>query len=79
MLIKDPKLQAKLNTALLATDCTDVIGMMEQAVLDSVATGICMNDCCDYTTDVEPDCEGGYCEECNTQSVQSVLVIAGVL
>lgn len=46
---------------------------------DSVVPGICMNDGCDYTTNVEPDCSRGWCENCNTQTLKSAMVILGVI
>jgi len=52
--------------------------MLEEAVYDSVAPGICMNPGCDYTTEVEPDSMEGWCECCNTNTVQSCLVLAGL-
>ena len=55
----------------------DVETMLEQAVIDSVVPGICMN--CDYTTGVEPDQDKGFCEMCNTQTVQSCLVLANII
>ena len=55
----------------------DVEEMLEQAVIDSVVPGICMN--CDYITGVEPDQDKGYCEFCNTQTVQSCLVLANII
>ena len=45
--------------------------MMSRCMMDSVNPGICMNDDCDYTTNVEPDCSNGYCEQCDTQTVKS--------
>ena len=39
---------------------------------DSYQPGICMNDNCDYTTQVEPDSDSGYCEDCNTTTVESL-------
>lgn len=46
---------------------------------DSVNPGICMNPECAYTTDVEPDCSDGYCEECGTGTVMSgtMLLMGG--
>lgn len=38
---------------------------------DSINSGICMNEGCDYTTMVEPDCDSGWCEECETNTVKS--------
>jgi len=39
--------------------------------MNSVNCGICMNEGCDYTTTVESDCDDGYCEECETNTVCS--------
>ena len=56
----------------------NVQDMLEGAVCDSVAPGICMNDDCDYSTEVEPDCTDGYCEMCGSQNVVSCLILAGI-
>lgn len=53
--------------------------MCEQATFDSLAPSICMNPGCDYTTDMEPDQSEGWCEECGTGSVKSVLCLMGIL
>ena len=53
--------------------------MAEAVFSDSVSPGICMNDGCDYTTEVEPDQDRGWCDECSTNSVKSALVLAGLI
>ena len=53
--------------------------ILEAGTFDSVCMGICMNPMCEYTTDVEPDCEHAHCEECGTQSVKSALCLAGII
>lgn len=53
--------------------------LLSEAMFDSVSPGICMNEDCDYSTEVEPDCRDGYCEACGTQTVRSCLVLAGVI
>lgn len=57
----------------------DTLALLEANSTDSVCPGICMNKSCDYTTEVEPDATGNWCEECETQSVKSALVLAGVI
>jgi len=47
------------------------------SVFDSVVPGICHNRDCNYTTGVEPDQMGGWCEECNTKTVVSGGVLLG--
>lgn len=53
--------------------------MAKNATFDSVADGICINDGCDYSTQVEPDCDNGWCEHCQTNTVQSILVLMGMI
>ena len=59
------------------------IGMADLAdiAIDSVSPGICMNEGCDYTIDVEPDQTEGWCEECDEGTVKSIteLIIEGFL
>lgn len=53
--------------------------MFEEGTFDSVCRGICVNEGCDYTITVEPDCSNGYCEVCETQTVKSALILAGMI
>jgi len=53
--------------------------MLEEGTYDSVARSICINPGCEYTTMMEPDQDRGWCEECNTGSVVSCLVLAGII
>ena len=38
-----------------------------------------MTEGCDYTTEMEPDQEEGYCEACGGNTVVSALVLAGII
>ena len=58
---------------------SNYMDMLGEATNDSIAKGICTNVGCDYTTDVEPDSDGGWCEECNANTVHSCLILAGVI
>ena len=53
--------------------------LCEVAADEGVAAGICLNEGCNATGEVEPDCDDGYCEDCGTPSVVSVLVLAGFI
>ena len=56
------------------------IGELAEAVFsDSVSPAICMNEDCDFTCEMEPDQDAGYCEECRANSMQSVLILAGLI
>ena len=49
------------------------------AMSDSVSPAICTNDGCDYTAEMEPDQDRGWCEACGTNTVASALVLAGII
>jgi len=57
----------------------DSMQMLEEIMVDSVNPGICTNEDCDYTTEVEPDQDKGYCEVCGTQTVKSALILANII
>ena len=52
---------------------------MEAAALDSVSPAICMTEGCDYTCEMEPDQDRGWCEVCGTNTMKSALILAGVI
>ena len=53
--------------------------LLQQAAGDSVCLAICMTEGCDYTTEMEPDQDEGYCEACGGNTVVSALVLAGLI
>lgn len=55
------------------------IALGQAAMMDVVCPGICMNDGCNYTTNVEPDQNRGYCEICETNTVKSGLLLMGII
>jgi hypothetical protein len=57
----------------------DVMEFLEVCCSDSVVPGICRNPNCDYSTGVEPDSASGWCENCNTNTVSSALILAGII
>ena len=71
--------QSKLELLAQTQGYYDPMELLEEYVTDSVCPGICVNPDCDYTTEVEPDCTRGYCECCNTNTVQSAMILAGVI
>jgi len=54
-----------------------VFEMLEKATYDSVAPGVCTN--CDHTCECEPDARENWCESCGGQTVQSCLVLSGLM
>jgi hypothetical protein len=75
---ENPDIPPKLQTLLKDWGIT-YDELLQMSVVDSVLPGICMNPGCDYTTNVEPDSYQGYCECCQTQSVKSGGVLAGII
>lgn len=53
--------------------------MLRSATFDSECYGICSNKECDYTTEVESDQTKGWCEICNTPTVKSCCILAGII
>jgi hypothetical protein len=55
---------------------------LQAAALDSVSPAICVNPDnpqCNYTREMEPDQDRGWCEECRSNTMKSALVLAGVI
>lgn len=57
----------------------DEMELLENGTFDSVCEGICINPDCDYTCTVEPDSDSGWCEECESNTVTSALMLAGII
>lgn len=57
----------------------DGIAMLEEFGDVSIVPAICMNKDCDATYEYEPDQDRGWCSECNTNSVKSLLILMGVI
>jgi hypothetical protein len=53
--------------------------LLEAAACESVCPAICMTEGCDYTAEMEPDQDQGYCEACGGNTVTSVLRLAGLI
>ena len=72
-------MSGKLDQLIASEGYDDVVDLFAGVLSDSVSPGICINPGCDYTTEVEPDQDRGYCEVCRTQTVQSALILAGLI
>jgi hypothetical protein len=53
--------------------------LLKACTADSVCPAICMTEGCDYTTEMEPDQDAGYCEACGRNTMTSALVLAGLI
>ena len=70
---------SKLMKLCEAEGFTSLDDLLAASITDSVPPAICMTEGCDYTTEMEPDQEEGYCEACGGNTVVSVLVLAGII
>lgn len=57
----------------------DTTSFVEQCMMEDRYPAICTNPGCDYTDEMEPDQDRGWCEECKAGTMKSVLVLAGVI
>ena len=65
---------------LLAAEGYDTLEELAEAVFsDSVSPAICAEPDCDHTSEMEPDQDAGYCENCGKNTVVSALVLAGLI
>jgi hypothetical protein len=69
--------KAKLNQILESEGYENLDALLEASITDSVCPAACVN--CSYTTEMEPDQNRGYCENCGTNTVVSALVLAGLI
>lgn len=59
--------------------CPTVGALLDKYGLEASVVGICTT-CGEYIDDqCEPDMEDGLCEECETPTVKSCLILAGVI
>jgi hypothetical protein len=56
--------------------------LLEECVGDSVSPAICCNPDnpdCNYSEEMEPDQDRGWCSECQANTMKSALILAGIL
>jgi hypothetical protein len=53
--------------------------LLKAAATDSVCPAICTTEGCNYTTEMEPDQDRGYCEACGGNTMVSALILAGFI
>jgi hypothetical protein len=77
--MSDSRDQAKLAKLIEIEGCENVEQLLEAVFSDAVSPAICMNEGCDYTCEMEPDQERGWCDECRTNSMKAAPVLAGII
>ena len=73
------KRRAKLSQLIEIEGFESEEALLAALITDSVSPAICLNDGCEYTTEMEPDQDRGWCEACGTNSVASALILAGII
>lgn len=73
------KRRIKLDRLVESEGYPNIEELLRDASFDSLCPGICMSDGCDYTTEVEPDQDKGWCECCCDNTIASALILAGVI
>jgi hypothetical protein len=73
------KRRAKLSQLIEIEGFESEEALLAAVIVDSVSPAICMNDGCDYTAEMEPDQDRGWCEACGTNTMVSALVLAGII
>jgi hypothetical protein len=71
--------KAKLAKLIEIEGFDSIEELMEAVFSDSVSPAICMNEGCDYTCQMEPDQDAGYCEECHTNTMKAAPVLARLI
>lgn len=69
----------KLESLAESEGYSSVEEMLDSRGLDSLVPAICMTPECSYTEDMEPDQTEGSCPRCNTNTIQSCTVLAGII
>jgi hypothetical protein len=75
----DPLHKAKLAKLVEIEGYDSADELMGAVFSDAVSPAICMNEGCDFTCEMEPDQDAGYCEECHTNTMKVAPVLAGLI
>ncbi len=62
----------------LGNDASLLDSDLEKFTFDDIAPGVC-RECGSITDSCEPEAETNFCDECDSNAVTSILVLAGVL
>lgn len=71
--------RAKLSKLIEREGFENLEQILQASVFDNVSPGICVNPECNYTVEVEPEQNRGWCEARSTQTVHSALILAGLI
>jgi len=72
-------MKSKIETLLEIEGYDNLDEFINEKAFDSIVPGICINEGCNATYEYEPDQDQGWCGECETKTVQSALILLGVI
>ena len=70
---------SKLDDLLEIEDFKDSLEFAEEYVFASTVPGICTNSLCYNVYNYEPDQDEGWCDSCESNTVKSGLILAGMI
>jgi hypothetical protein len=71
--------EIKLQQLLKAEGYQSIDELLPAVLGDVVSPAICIGLTCQYTCEMEPDQDRGYCEECGSNTVVSALILADLI
>jgi hypothetical protein len=71
--------KAKLSKLIEIEGYDDIEQLAKVVLSDAVSPAICMNEDCNFTCEMEPDQDAGYCQECHTNTMTAALVLAELI
>jgi hypothetical protein len=71
--------KAKLQSLVETEGFESLEQLLEAVITDSVCPAICIAEDCSYTCEMEPDQDRGWCEACGQNTMQSALILAGLI
>ena len=74
-----PQVRRELLNQLADVEGMSIDAMLHEASTDSVAKAICVTPECGYAQEMEPDQDRGWCPECEDGTIQSCLILAGII
>jgi hypothetical protein len=78
-IMDDALRQAKLAKLIEIEGYDSSDELLEAVFSDAVSPAICTNEGCEFTCEMEPDQDAGYCEECRTNTMAAAPILAGLI
>jgi hypothetical protein len=79
VVLSDELREQKLAKLLEIEGYDNVEDIAEAVFSDAVSPAICANPDCNYTCEMEPDQDRGWCDECRTNTMVAALVLAEMI